>query len=428
MKPVKVAIDGKDNIKIPKMLRIKQHFKNEEVTNYEQILENDIKKIEDEFLNGKKIAITVGSRGITDIDQIIKSLVEILLKKGASPFIVPAMGSHGGATIEGQLEVLREYNITEEYLGVPIKASMDVVEIGALEDGTPIFCDQIAFKSDGIIVANKIKPHTDFKSDYESGLLKMMAIGLGNHKGASTLHSKGFDFFPELIPKVGSVFLKKAPILFGVAIIENAYDKILHLEIVPKDLIFELEKVFLNMAKENIAKILLSEVDVLIVEEIGKNISGSGMDANVTGRPGSGLNQSFDAAPIKKIIVLGVSKKSHGNGVGIGMADLTTIKCVNQIDFEAMYTNSLTATILNPSKIPMTVENDQEAILAAIKTCNNINFNQAKIVKIKNTLELHEIEVSESYIDEVNNRDEFEILSKPYVLEFNDKGDLTGKE
>lgn len=427
MKPVKVVIDGKDNIKIPKMLRIRQHFKNEAVSDYMQILENEIKKIDKGLLIDKELAITVGSRGITDIDVIIKSLVEILLKKGAKPFIVPSMGSHGGASKEGQLEVLTEYNITEEYLGVPIKASMEVVEIGILDDGMPVYCDKIAFESDGIIVTNKIKPHTDFKSDYESGVLKMMAIGLGNHKGATTLHSKGFSSFPQLIPKVGKVFLEKAPILFGVGIIENAYDKILHLEIFPKDLILQREKTCLKIAKENIAKVLLSEVDVLIIEEIGKNISGSGMDANVTGRPGSGLNEGFDAAPIKKIIVLGVSKKSHGNGVGIGMADLTTTKCVNQIDFKAMYTNSLTATILNPSKIPMTLESDEEAIIAGIKTCNNIDFNQAKIIKIKNTLELHEIEVSESYIDEINNSDDFEILSKPYDLCFDEKGYLYNK-
>jgi len=422
---VNVVIDDSENIKLPKMIRIRQHFSRQKVENIEkEICLNMINKLNCDDYRGKRIAITAGSRGITDIDVILKSIVKQLKAWGAEPFIVPAMGSHGGANIEGQLQVLHSYNITEKNLGVPILASMEVVKIGQLDDGLSVFCDKIAYESDGIVVANKIKPHTDFKGDYESGLLKMMGIGLGKHKGASTLHSCGFDKFEYLIPKVAKVFLEKAPIACGVAILQNAYDDIMKIEVIPKNQIFEREKKLLMEAKENIARLMLSEIDVLIVEEIGKNISGSGMDANVTGRPGSGLKDGFTAPPIQKIIVLGVTKDSHGNGVGIGMADLTTRSCINQIDFSAMYTNSITATILNPSKIPMVLNNDKEAIMVAIKTCNNIDFNNAKIVKIKNTLELHEIEVSVAYLKELEKRSDITILTEPYEMQFTKEGKL----
>ncbi|MGV8982223.1 hypothetical protein [Clostridium sp.] len=249
----------------------------------------------------------------------------------------------------------------------------------------------------------------------------MFAIGLGKHKGATYLHKQGFDTFHELLPRVGASFIKNAPILFGLAIVENAYDQPLMIEVITPSNIMEREKVLLRIAKDNTAKIKLDSIDVLIIEEIGKNISGEGMDPNVTGRPGSYLNKGFAAPLIQKIVVLDVTEESHGNGSGIGMCDISTIKCIKKIDLGAMYTNSITATILGPSKLPIMMNNDKEAIIIAIKTCNKIEIENVKIVKIKNTLELDEIEVSESYMNYIKNREDLNIISESYNMEFDDK-------
>lgn len=417
---VNVTIEGGlDNIKLPEMIKVRQKFNNEKIDDIERKIIEEIKeKAEISKLNNKKIAITVGSRGIKNIDKIILTVIKELKKVGAKPFIVPAMGSHGGATAQGQKEFLKSYSITEESMGVEIISSMETVKLGEIEDGTSVYCDKNAYESDGIIVINKIKPHADFKGEYESGLVKMMAIGLGKHLGATSLHRHGFESFKELLPKAGKFFMNKAPILFGIAIIENAYDYPLIIEVVKPENILSREKELLKTAKRNMACIKLDEIDVLIIDEIGKNISGEGMDPNVTGRPGSYLNEGFEAPSIEKIVVLDVTKESHGNGVGIGMSDISTVKCINKLDLGAMYTNSITATILGPSKLPLIMNNEKEAILIAVKTCNRIEPENAKIVRIKNTLELNQIEVSTIYYDVIKKRHDMEMISQPYKLEF----------
>lgn len=420
---INVKIEGGfDNIKIPKMIRIKQKFNDDRIEDIESKIKEEIKNnICLSNLEGKKIAITAGSRGIKEIDKITLCVIKELKAAGAKPFIVPAMGSHGGATAEGQREFLTNYNITEEAMGVQIISSMETVLIDTLEDGIPVYCDKNAYESDGIVVINKIKPHADFKGDYESGLVKMMAIGLGKHKGATYLHKQGFDTFHELLPRVGKSFINHAPILFGLAIVENAYDNPLIIEVIQPEDILDREKELLRIAKDNIARIKLDEIDVLIIDEIGKNISGEGMDPNVTGRPGSYLNEGFEAPSIQKIVVLDITEESHGNGAGIGMSDISTVKCISKIDLGAMYTNSITATILGPAKLPVIMNNDKEAIMIAIKTCNRIDFENVKIVRIKNTLELDEIEVSETYYDAVKERRDMEMISEPYELKFDEK-------
>ncbi len=309
-------------------------------------------------------------------------------------------------------------------MGVDILSSMETVQIGTLEDGIPVYCDKIAFESDGIVVVNKIKPHADFKGDYESGLVKMMSIGLGKHQGATALHQQGFDSFHELLPRVGKCFVDNAPILFGIAILENAYDNPMIIEAIPSEDILSREKELLRIAKDNIARIKLDSVDVLIIDEIGKNISGEGMDPNVTGRPGSYLNEGFEAPPIQKIVVLDITEESHGNGAGIGMCDISTVGCVEKIDLGVMYTNSITATILGPAKLPLIMNNDKEAIAIAMKTCVRTDLQNMKIVRIKNTLELDSIEVSEACIEEIESKEDLIIESEPFEMKFDEAGGL----
>ena len=422
---INVAIEGGFDQALPKMVKVRQKFGREQIVDLEDHIAREVSaRIAAKDLAGQRIAVTAGSRGIKHIDVMTKKVVDVLKEAGAEPFIVPSMGSHGGATAEGQRKFLANYNITEQSMGVPILSSMEAVQIGELEDGIPVYCDKHAFESDGIVVINKIKPHADFKGEYESGLVKMMVIGLGKHVGATYLHKQGFDTFHALLPRAAKVFLEKAPVLFGLAIVENPFDEPMLIEAIEPGEILNREKQLLNIAKEQVAKILLDDIDVLIVDEIGKNISGEGMDPNVTVRPGSMLYEGFHAPSIQKIVVLDVTDISHGNGAGIGMCDISTTRCINKIDLGVMYTNSITATILAPAKLPVMMNNDREAIVLAVKTCNRIRPEQVKIVRIKNTLELDEIEVSETYLDLIKDRTDLDVISAPYELPFQANGFL----
>ena len=334
------------------------------------------------------------------------------------------MGSHGGATAEGQVKVLAGYGITEESMGAAIRSSMEVVEIGRLEDGTPLYIDRIASEADGIVIANKIKPHADFKANYESGLVKMLCIGLGKHKGAVTLHRHGFDRFDKVLPEAAEVLLDRLPILFGLAILENAFDDLMRLEIIPPERILSREKELLEIAKASIGRLLFPSIDLLVVDEIGKNISGEGMDPNVTGRPGSGLPGFSNAPTIQKIVVLDVTPESHGNGVGIGLADITTRRFVEKIDLGAIYTNAITATILDPAKLPVIMNSDKEAIAIALKTCNRVTPDSVRVVRIINTLELHRIWVSPALSEEVDKNENLSVAGAEAPMSFDVSGRL----
>jgi hypothetical protein len=373
---------------------------------------------------GKRLCVTAGSRGIPHLDVIIRTILDKLKEWGADPFIIPAMGSHGGATAEGQRELIATYNITEESMDVPILSSMEVVQIGELTDGTPVYCDKHAYESDGVIVLNKVKPHTDFRGKYESGIAKMLSIGLAKHKGASLFHMKGFATFPERIPQVCDVFLRKAPIAFGVGIVQNAYDDICEIEVMEKELILEKDAELLEIAKSRIPKFKFPHIDVLIIDEIGKNVSGNGHDPNITARSNSpGFT---DMMSIQKMFIRGLNEETHHNACGLAMADITTRRCLNSVDFETTWINVVTSTRLNGGVIPMYVENDREAMLIAIRTCTGIDFefDKVKVVRIKDTLHMEEIEVSESYYDEIKNNPEVEIISKPYEMQFDKDGFL----
>jgi len=372
---------------------------------------------------GKKLCITAGSRGIPNLDVIIRTVVDTLKEWGAEPFVVPAMGSHGGATAEGQRDLLASYNITEQTMGVPIMSTMDVVQVGELPDGTPLFCDKYAAESDGIVLLNKVKPHADIRGKHESGLAKMLAIGLANHIGASQFHMKGFPTFPERIPQVCEIFVKNLPIAFGVGIVQNAYDMINIVEVMEKELILEKDAELLCTAKNCIPNFKFDDIDVLVLDEIGKNISGNGFDPNIVGRSNSpGFD---DILNLKKLFIRGLNEITHHNGCGINFSDATTRRCLNSIDFETTWINVVTSTMLGGGSIPIYLETDYDVLRLLIRTCNNIDFGNPRVVRIKDTLSMEYVEVSEAYLDECRNHPEVEILSEPREVDFDADGFMT---
>lgn len=414
---------GIEKLKIPKMIKTKQIYNDSKIDDLPTTIITQMRNnISDKSkYKGKRLCITAGSRGIPNIDLMIKTIIDELLIWGAEPFIVPAMGSHAGATAESQTQMLAEvFNITEETMGVPILSSMDTVEIGQLADGTHVHCDKNAYESDGIIILNKVKPHTHFRGKHESGLAKMMAIGLGKHKGAAAFHSKGFKTFPNRIPEVCNVFLEHAPIAFGVGMVQNAYDNISDLEIMESEDILEKDAELLVIAKEKMAKLKMDSVDILIIDEIGKNISGAGADPNVTGRSTEpGFSDILD---LKRLFVRGLTEETHHNASGLGIADITTRRVVNNIDFASTWTNIITAGAIEGACTPMYAENDRDALLLAMKSCVGENFDNLRIARIKNTLELEMIEISETMHKELSLRDDIEFISEPYDIEFDENG------
>ena len=420
---IHVKVEGMEQIRIPRMVKIRQHFDEQKIEDIKAHVEMQMKNVTNpEQYKGKRLAITAGSRGIPHLDLIIKSIIDVLLEWGAKPFIVPAMGSHGGATAEGQREMLATYNITEETMGVPILSSMEVVQLGSLDDGTPIYCDKNAAESDGIIILNKVKPHTDFRGEHESGMAKMMAIGLAKHKGASMFHMKGFPSFADRIPKVCEVFMQHAPMAFCVGIVQNAYDEICAIDIADSDKLLEKDAQLLRLAKDRMAKFLFKDIDVLVIDEIGKNISGNGHDPNITARSNS---KGFDEIlNLKKLFIRGLNEETHHNGCGMSAADITTRRALRSIDYETMWINVVTSTMLNGGKTPMYTETDKEALMIAIRTCTGVDFSfdNVKVVRIKDTLHMGEFEVSENYIPLLKDNPNIEIIGEPYDMQFDAEG------
>ena len=396
-----------DGIEMPEMYLVHQQFPNQKIEEIEKTVREEMEqKFGSASLAGKRIAVTAGSRGISHCAGILKEIISFFKEKGATPFVIPSMGSHGGGTVEGQTEVLRHLGLTPESLGAEFEPEMDTVPAGHLSNGLPLYFSRAAMEADGIFLVNKIKPHADFKGEHESGLVKMMVIGLGKHKGCASLHKLGFENFPWAIPEAAGIILKQAPVLGGLAIVDNAYDEPMVLEAVLPEHLLERDRELLKLSKANMPCLKAKEVDVLIIQEIGKNISGEGMDPNVTGRPGSGLNEGFTDIKIKNIVVLGTTEESGGNGAGLGMADITTLDCVRNLDLGIMYTNSITAGILGPSRLPIILNNDREAIRTAIKIAAPLRTDSPRIIWIKNTLELDEICVSEALLDEFAQRED----------------------
>ena len=298
---------------------------------------------------------------------------------------------------------------------------MEVVEVGRLSNGAPVYVDKIATEADGIVLFNKVKPHTEFRGKHESGLFKMVAIGLGNHKGASMFHAQGYKNIPTLLPELGQVFLDNCKFVFGIGVLQNAYDDICTIKMCDKSNIFHVDAEMQEEAKAKIPNFKFKDIDLLIIDEIGKNISGSGMDPNVVGR---NMAQTFvDDTGIRYIMVRGVTEKSHHSGVGIGLADMSTRRCLNSIDWDATWTNVVTATVLGGGGgIPTYRNNDKDAIYTSIKCCSGIDMKRPRIVRIKNTLETANIEVSEPLYEELKSHPEIEYVEGPYELKFDDEG------
>jgi len=417
-----------EKVYIPKMFRAKQIFPRQ------KILPEDIpgivfaelspEKYSNQMRAGMNIAITAGSRGIANVDILTKAIVDFVKSRNAKPFIVPAMGSHGGATAEGQLELLAGYNITEETMGCPIKSCMDTVLLGYSELGKPVYLDKLACQSDGIIVSCRLKPHNAFRGHYESGPCKMMAIGLGKQAGAELVHSDGMGRIAENIPASAKVILEKAPVLLAISCIENAFDETCKIEAIHKDDILKREPELLKYAFDNMPQIIVGEGDVLIVDEIGKNYSGTGVDPNITGT----FSTDFASGGVKvqRTCMLDITDCSHGNGLGTGLASTITKRLFDKLDPEKMYPNCLTSTVLKSAGIPIVVATDKEAIQLCIRTLNNVDKEKARIIRISNSLHIEHIMLSEAYYGDVvqGKYEGLEAEDEPQYMGFDNEGNL----
>jgi hypothetical protein len=388
------------------MVRVTQTFESHGIPDVEKKVREQFARpgVAERVRPGQKIAVAVGSRGIDHRAWIVEEAIAFLRGLGAEPFIVPAMGSHGGATAKGQRDALRHLGISETEIGSSVVSSMEVVQIGQTRRGIPVFMDREASRADMVLPVARIKPHTDFKGAIESGLCKMLAIGLGKHEGCSRLHQEGFESFPELIPEVARVFLEKAHVGFGLALVEDAYDKTALVETVMAEDLMSRQPQLLLQAKKWMPEILVPDIDVLVVEEIGKEISGAGMDSNIIGRTTKGKLPDFNGPAIQRIVVLDLSEETCGNACGIGLADFTTVKAFHKIGQETTIANVIASGNPEAGRIPVVLGTEEETVRAAISCCARINTQSPKVVRIRNTLHLHEIFVSENMIPEMMGR------------------------
>jgi hypothetical protein len=410
----------------PAMVKVKQDFRAPKVANVasETAAQLSRKQIVGRISPGSKVAIAVGSRGIADLATIVGVITREVKLAGGDPMIVPAMGSHGGATARGQEEILANYGITPENVGAPVRSSMDVVKVGEVEGGIPVYFDRIASESDHIVVVNRVKPHTNFKSDLESGLMKMLTIGLGKHEGAKTIHSHGVAGLKNLIPQTGQFLLETMPVVFGVAIVENAYEQTARVAAIPAEELVETEKRLLVEAKHLMASLPSGNIDVLLIEEMGKNISGTGMDPNIIGRIYVRGEEEPQWPDIAYIGVLDLTTESHGNAIGLGYADLTTRRLVDKVDYPATYTNSITAVFPSLAKVPITLDTDQQLVEVALKFMEPKRPEEVRLVQIRSTLNLETVEVSEALWRELEGNPRYNPLTEPRQMVFDANGTL----
>ncbi len=426
-KSIPIPLPGGLHGPLPRFIEVSQKLSTETVDNVDRAIAAEFSKFSHINLAGKSVAVGVGSRGIKEQPSVVKAVLRQLQNAGAEPFLFPAMGSHGGGNADGQEAVLREYGYTAEIFGVPVRATMEVVEIGQLKDGTPIYCDAIAHAADYIVPVNRVKPHTSFRGTHESGLAKMLAIGVSKHAGAAALHFHGFAHFHHLIPEAAQVALDNSSILFGVGMVENSLEDIRQVELVaPTDLLTR-DAELLELAKASIPQLYFSQIDVLIVDQIGKNISGSGLDPNVTGRAGSGMPGFDKGLKINRVVIRDLTDKTQGNATGLGTADVTTQRMVRKIDWTKTYVNMVTAGVINGARLPIVADTDRDAIGIAIRGCPGVSTDQARIVRIPNTLELTKIWVSETMRADLEADPRLEIVSEPFELDFDRDNGLLGE-
>jgi hypothetical protein len=369
------------------------------------------------------VAVGVGSRGVGGIAGVVGALVEVLKDNGAEPFVVPAMGSHGASTAEGQAEVLRHLGVDEETVGCPIRATMESVKIGETPSGVEVFMDRNAYEADAIVVVNRVKPHTAFRGAVESGPTKMLAIGLGKQRGAHSVHSAGWDAIHETIPEAARVAVDTGKVAFGLAVLENADEEPYRVAAIPAEGLEEAEAPLLEEAKKNLLRLPFDALDVLVVDEIGKNISGDGADPNVTGRYPT--TAASGGPRIERVVFLGLTEETGGNANGLGAADVVTERLAGAMDRPSTYMNALTSTTPAPVKTPMVMPTDRMALAAALTMCAGVSPAEARIVRVQNTLKLRRMWVSEAMLGEVERDERMRVVEGPRELRFDEDGALT---
>jgi len=412
----------------PKMVRVNHIF---DTLNAINDIGSEVKnqlaspEIMDNIKAGDSVAITAGSRGIANMDKIIKSIVSNIKSTGAYPFIVPAMGSHGNAIAEGQIKVLHHYSITEGSMGCPIKSSMDTVQLGKSIDDIPVYLDKNAYSADKIVVVNRIKQHTDFSGKIESGLIKMMAIGLGKRDGASTYHKASLEYgFERVLRGIAEKVLSTGKVAFGVGIVENQYDQTAIIKAMTPDRLIETEEYLQAEAKRLSANLPFDKFDVLIVDEIGKDISGLGMDTKVIGRMMQTGESDPEKPKITRIVVLDLTENTMGNAAGIGLADFTTKRLIDKIDFAPTYMNFITSMGPQKVRIPINFDTDRRVLDAVFDTIGLVKPEDSKVIRIKNTLRLDELEISESLMNSAKNRNDIKKIDEPKDMEFDENDNL----
>jgi hypothetical protein len=385
---------------LPRWALVRYHLNPQEVTDIPAAVTGAFAAVPGAVRPGLRVCIAAGSRGIDRIDEVVAATVAEVRRLGGLPFIIPAMGSHGGATPEGQLEVLASYGMTPERMGCEIRSGMETVQLGEVEEGIPVYIDRNAYEgADVIIPINRVKPHTDFHGPVESGLMKMVAIGLGKQKGADTFHSQGFSVFHRLIPAVARFTLSHVNIPFGLALVENGHARLTHIEAVPAGSMWEREQELLKLARDRMARLPLSAMDVLVLDYIGKDISGLGMDSNVVGRYYTGPTGT--GPDVQRIIVRDLTPGTEGNAVGIGMADVVLRQAVEKMETHKTYMNCITAKTPEGARIAMTVDSDRDALVVALACCLKVSPDTARVVRLRDTKHLELFYASESLLPEL---------------------------
>ena len=409
---------------LPKMAVIEQHFPDDAIQDVPAYLRERLmpEHIRSRIQPGMKVVLTGSSRQIHDMPVVLRELASFVKAQGAQPYIIPAMGSHAGGIAEKQKELLEGYGITEAFCGCPIYSSMETVQVGALDNGDEVRVDRFAHAADAVIVVGRIKAHTSFSGPYESGLVKMMAIGMGKCEGADSLHRSGFGAMAVRMPQYARQVFDSCRIAFGVAIIENEKDLTCRLDVIPAEEIFDREPALLQYAKSRMPRFLFPEADVLVVREIGKNISGAGMDPNITGT----FSTPFVTGGLKKqrTVVLDIAEESHGAFVGLGFSDVTTNRAFEKLRTNATYLNLLTATTIQSARIPMIMEDDKLALQTAIKTLVGVDKSSVRMALIKNTLAMERIMVSGELLREIRGAEGITVLEEPRELRFDEENAL----
>ena len=415
-------------VKLPRMCRIRQIFDKGriEIADIPAAVAARMScpDLGDYLKPGKRIAITCGSRGIANVSIITKSIVDFVKSRDAKPFVVPAMGSHGGATAEGQKRVIESYGVTEEFIGCPILSSMETVVIGKSDEGHNVRIDKNAAEADGIIVVGRIKPHTDFHGVYESGLMKMMAIGLGKREGADICHQKGFGHMAHMVPLFGKTVLRHAPIVLGFGIMENAYSETCKFVALPPNAIEREEPELLNEARSHLPLIYFASTDVLVVDRIGKDISGTGMDPNVTGTGPCTPFITEGGITALRTAILDLTDETHGIAFGMGAAHVITKRLFDKIDYDATYVNAVTSRGVELVRIPFMVDTDKEAVQLALRTCIGNDSEHPRIIRVADSFHTEYIRISEAMMLEAKANPRIEILSEPEEWDFNKDGNL----